>query len=315
LVIILAFFQPEGIKMWFKNLRLYRMLQPFNLSEEELDAALQEKPFRKCGSLEPSSLGWDSPLGRQSEKLAHETGASIMVCVRQEEKLLPSAVVTELLEEKVAAIESAEGRPVGKRERTGMKEEIIHDLLPRALGRSSRTFAMIDRTSGWILVDAASANKAEKLISLLRETLGSLPVKPLEVNTAPAAILTEWVRDPVRHTDFRLLDSCELTDTDGDGGVVRCKGQDLASEEIQGHLDAGKQVTKLTLEWDERLAFSLESDLAIKRLKFLDLLQEQAADVATEDEIARFDVTFSLMSLELRRLIPRLLELFGGVAE
>ena len=301
--------------MWFKNLRVYRLLQPFILSETDLDAALREKAFRKCGSLELSTLGWDSPLGRQSEKLAHEVNGSLMICARQEEKLLPSAVVNELLEEKVATIESEEGRPVGRRERTGMKDDIIHELLPKAFSRSLRLFAMIDRVSGWILVDAASAGKAEKLISLLRETLGSLPVKPLETAVAPAAVLTEWVRQPASHVDFRLLDSCELQDGEGEGGQVRCKGQDLASDEIQGHLDAGKQVTRLSLEWDERLAFSLEADLAIKRLKFLDLLQEQAADVATEDDLARFDVTFSLMSLEFRRLMPRLLDLFGGVAE
>jgi recombination associated protein RdgC len=57
----------------------------------------------------------------------------------------------------------------------------------------------------------------------------------------------------------------------------------------------------------------LEADLAIKRIKFLDILQEQLADVETEDEAARFDLSFSLMSLEFRRLIPRLLQLFGGL--
>ena len=45
----------------------------------------------------------------------------------------------------------------------------------------------------------------------------------------------------------------------------------------------------------------------------IEALQEQLADVETEDEAARFDLSFSLMSLEFRRLIPRLLQLFGGL--
>jgi recombination associated protein RdgC len=61
------------------------------------------------------------------------------------------------------------------------------------------------------------------------------------------------------------------------------------------------------------LAFVLGDDLSIKRLKFLDVILEEAAEA--EDAATRFDVDFSLMGLELRRFIERLVETFGGVAE
>ncbi|MEN8166623.1 MAG: recombination-associated protein RdgC [Pseudomonadota bacterium] len=299
--------------MWFKNLRLYRLLKPFNLSEDELTERLRARAFRHCGSHEPTSMGWTSPLGRGSEGLAHEVGGCVMICVRQEDKLLPAAVINETLEEKVEVMETEEARKLSRRERSELREEIIHQLLPKAFARSSRTFAMVDRQSGWILVDASSASKAEALVSLLRETLGSLPVRPFEVTTAPAAVFTEWLGQPAKFNDFVLLDSCELRDSVDEGAVIRCKGQDLAAGEIQAHLSAGKQVVKLAVEWDERISCSLEADLSIKRIKFLDIIQEEAADAQTEDEIARFDVAFSLMSLEFRRLIPRILQLFGGM--
>jgi recombination associated protein RdgC len=85
--------------------------------------------------------------------------------------------------------------------------------------------------------------------------------------------------------------------------------------EIQAHLDAGKQVVQLALEWDGRIAFVLSEDLALKRLKFLDIIQEEAADTEAEDAAARFDVDFSLMSLELGRFVPKLVEAFGGLGE
>lgn len=299
--------------MWFKNLRLYRLLNPFEITEDDLDGLLQARVFRPCGTHEPSSLGWASPLGRSSERLVHEVGGCVMICARQEDKLLPAAVVSEVLEEKIEAIETAEARKLSRKERMDLRDEIIHQLLPKAFARSFRTFALIDRPSGWILVDAASTNRAESLITLLRESLGSLPVRPFETAVAPAAILTEWVTQPARHADFVLLDSCELRDSTEEGGVIRCSGEDLTSSEIQAHLAAGKQVVKLAVQWDERISCVLEADLAIKRIKFLDILQEQMADVETEDEVARFDLSFSLMSLEFRRLVPRLLELFGGL--
>jgi recombination associated protein RdgC len=298
--------------MWFKNLRLYLLQQPFNLTAEMLETRLQQKRFQPCGSHDVSSYGWYEPLGRQGEALVHELLGCQMICARQEEKLLPPAVVNEIVDDKAAAPETEAGRKLGRKERSELKEEVFQQLLPKAFSRFSRQFAMIDKQQGWILVDAASANKAEALISLLRETLGSLPVKPLEVRLAPSFVMTEWLRQPNRHAGFELLDSCELKERTEEPGVVRCKGQDLTAEEMIAHLDAGKDVVKLAVSWDERLSFQIESDMSIKRLRFLDLIQDEAADYQTENAADAFDAHFSLMLLEFRRLIPRLLELFGG---
>jgi recombination associated protein RdgC len=299
--------------MWFKNLRLYRLLKTFEMTEDELDERLGSQAFRPCGSHDVSSLGWTSPLGRSSQRLVHELGGCIMLCARQEDKLLPSAVINEALEERLETLEAEEARKPSRKERTQLRDDITHQLLPKAFAKSTRTFALIDTQNGWILVDASSANRAESVIMLLRETLGSLPVRPFETVVAPAAVMTEWVAKPATQADFELLDSCELRDSPEVGGVIRCVGEDLTADEIQAHLAAGKQVVKLALQWDERISCVLEADLAIKRIKFLDILQEQLADVETEDEAARFDLSFSLMSLEFRRLIPRILQLCGGL--
>jgi recombination associated protein RdgC len=298
--------------MWFKNLRLYTLQHPFNLSAEELEQRLQQKRFQPCGSHDPQACGWYEPLGRQGESLVHELIGCQMICLRHEEKLLPPAVLNEIVDDKAAVLEEEAGRKLGRKERSELREEVFHQLLPKAFSRFSRQFAMIDKQQGWILVDAASANKAEALISLLRETLGSLPVKPLEVKLAPSFVMTEWLRQPDRHEGFELLDSCELQERTEDPGVLRCRGQDLTAEEMIAHLDAGKDVVKLAVAWEERLSCVIESDMSLKRLRFLDLIQEEAADYQTEHMADAFDGQFSLMTLEFRRFIPRLLEVFGG---
>jgi recombination associated protein RdgC len=298
--------------MWFKNLRLYTLQQPFNLTAEALDNRLQQKRFQPCGSHDPLAYGWYEPLGRQGESLVHELIGCQMVCARQEEKLLPPAVVNEIVDDKAAVLEEEAGRKLGRKERTELKDEVFQQLLPKAFSRFTCQYAMIDKQQGWILVDAASANKADALISFLRETLGSLPVKPLEVKLAPSFVMTEWLRQPNRHQDFELLDSCELQERSEDPGVLRCRGQDLTAEEMIAHLDAGKDVVKLAVSWEERLSCTIESDMSLKRLRFLDLIQEEAADYQTGSMADAFDGQFSLMTLEFRRFIPRLLELFGG---
>lgn len=301
--------------MWFKNLQIFRLLTPFEMSPETLHEQLLVRAAKSCGSLEPTSFGWQPPLGRGAELLTHAVNGCIMICARREERLLPSSVVRELLDEKVVSIEEAEGRKVRRKEREEIKDELIHDLLPRAFVKSSHHYAYIDTEQNWLVVDASSSKRAEELVSLLRETLGTLPAKPLEVAQSPASIMTAWLNGSLPSAEFLVQDECELRDTVEEGGIIRCKRQDLEGDELRIHLEAGKQVVKLALEWGERLGFVLCDDMSIKRLKFLDLILEEAASAEAEDAATRFDVDFALMSLELRRFIAHLVETFGGLAE
>ncbi|MBF0256386.1 MAG: recombination-associated protein RdgC [Gammaproteobacteria bacterium] len=300
--------------MWFKNLQIHQLLAPLGLSPEELHQRLEQAAFRPCGSLEPETLGWDRPLGRDGDLLTHAASGCIMLCATRQERLLPSSVVREELDERVAALEDKEGRKIGRKQKLQMRDELIVDLMPKAFVRSSRTYAYIDEANGWIIVDSASTKRAEELLSLLRETLGSLKTRPLAVRDAPASVFTHWVSSEAP-ADFLMQEECELREPSEEGGIIRCRRQALDSDEIASHLAAGKQVVRLAVEWQERLGCVLADDLLVRRLKFLDLVQDQVSDANPEDAIARFDVDFAIMVGELRQFIPRLLEIFGGLAE
>ena len=60
------------------------------------------------------------------------------------------------------------------------------------------------------------------------------------------------------------------------------------------------------------MSFVVDEELALRRLKFGDTLQEQLEAVDSDDAVARFDTAFTLMTLELSRLIPGLLDALGG---
>ncbi len=298
--------------MWFKNLKIYRFSTSFSINPDQLDSQLAEKAFKPCGSTQASSFGWVSPLGNEGQQLHHTIGKTTMICARHEEKILPASVINELLEEKLDAIQAESGRrPVGKYKQS-IKDDLILELMPKAFSKSRKSCAYMDLTRQFLIVDAASNNKAEELLQLLRQCLGSLPVVPLKTRTPPAILMTQWLKGESQADDFLIKDECELRETDDEGAIIRCRRQDLSSKEIQIHLDAGKEVTKLAINWKDQLDCILQDDLAIKRLKFADEILEQAADEGAEDPASRFDADFNLMSGELARFIPRLIEVLGG---
>ncbi|MGY6275992.1 recombination-associated protein RdgC [Methylomonas sp. MgM2] len=298
--------------MWFKNLAVYRFTEPFTLTADALLQKLQLQPFRPCEAHAEFSFGWTSPLGKYSDALVHANNGFFMVCGKKEEKVIPASVINEMLQEKVENIEEREARKVTGKERTRLKDELIFELLPRAFSFSRKTYAYIDSQRGWLVVDAASPKKAEDLLSLLRKCLGSLPVVPIGASVKASPIMTDWLLHHNSPDDILIEDECELRSPEDEGAIIRCKRHDLALPEIKNHLDNGKQVIKLAVTWADRLSCVLDENLLVKRLKFLDLIQEQAAEIETFDDAEQFDADFSIMSAELAQFLPRLLELFNA---
>lgn len=299
--------------MWFRNLLVYRLTQDLPFDAQALETALAAKPARPCASQELSTYGFIAPFGKgEDAPLVHVSQDFMLIAARKEDRILPGSVVRDALKEKVDEIEAEQMRKVYKKERDQIKDEIIQAFLPRAFIRRSATFAAIAPKLGLILVNAASPKRAEDLLSTLREAIGSLPVRPLTVKVAPTATMTEWVKTQQAAEHFTVLDECELRDTQEDGGIVRCKRQDLTSEEIQLHLSAGKQVTQLSLAWQDKLSFVLDDKTIIKRLRFEDLLQDQAEQDGGDDALGQQDASFTLMMLTFAEFLPQLFEALGG---
>ncbi len=300
--------------MWFRNLQLYRLGRPFDVAPEVFAEQLNADVFKGCSSMDMLTYGWAPPLGRHSQQLVHAASGYLMVCLRKEEKIIPASVVRQLLDDKVAGIEAAEAREIYRREKLRLKEEIIVDLLPRALTRISNQFAYIDVRNQLLIVDSASPARAEALIGQLRSTLGRFPATPLKTSRSLSGLMTHWLGEGRTPRGFEFGHECELKHPNPDGGIVSCKKQDLESGEIQSHIKQGKQVVKLALQWQERLSCVLHEDLSIKRLHFEDIVRDAESDTEADDPVSRFDLDFSLMALELAAFIPALLEALGGEA-
>lgn len=297
--------------MWFKNLYLLRLNADFTITPEELHEALESKPFLGCGKELREASGWVSPLGRHSEQLVHAANGYMLLTLAHQEKMLPASVIREELDTTVAEIEEKEGRKVGKREKQDLRDEIEFELLPQAFTRTKKTDAWLDLQNGWMIINTSSSTQGERLTHLLRSTLGSLPVTPPKTDVSPGTLMTQWLAEEGSlPTPFALGEDCELRGQGDEQSVAVFKRHELTTEEVQTNLANGKLVSKLALVWDEKISFMLSDDLAIRRVRFLDVLEDSLKDADPQSHAEKLDIEFSLMTGEVTRLLADLMRCF-----
>jgi recombination associated protein RdgC len=299
------------MSMFFRNLTLFRFPVANAAKLGRLEQRLAEHVLRPCGPLELSTRGFVSPFGRGEAALTHGVGPYTLVALGGEDKLLPGSVINQALAEKCGAIERKRGKPPGARERRKLKDEVITELMPRALCRPSRTQAYLDTTTGWLVVDSASTKVGEGVCSKLREALGSFPMMQAEAEESPRAVMTEWLITGMLPKGFTLGDEALLRDPADEGALIRARRQELSSDEIREHLKAGKQVTELALVFAERVRFTLDENLKVRKFKLLDIATESLESGDRESANAELDARFALMTGEVTLLLERLEAVFG----
>jgi recombination associated protein RdgC len=288
--------------MFFRNLTFFRFPPALKKAFTTIEESLAECALKPVGPLEQMSRGFVSPFGRDQLALSHAVGPALWLTLGGEDRLLPSAVVNDEVGKKLAEIEAKDGRRLGGRARKQLKEDVVHELLPRAFVRPSRLNAAIDLDLGFVAVDTSSRKSAEGFVTELRHALGSFPALPLNAEVSPRAVLTGWIAGEELPTGFALGDECEMKDPVDGGAVVKCQRQELLGDEIRKHLDSGKQVSRLALVFDDHVSFVLGEDLVVRKLKFLDGAVDQLENTEQDSLNAELDARFALQSAELSRL-------------
>lgn len=296
---------------WFKNVMIYRLTSPLALESSQLESQLLETKFTPCTQHDSSKFGWSQPL-KGSELHHFAQGKQILLVSHKEDKLLPANVVKQETENRIAELEEKEQRKLKKTEKQAIKDDVMAMLLPRAFSKHQFTALWLDLEQQLIYVDSASSKRAEDSLALLRKTLGSLPVVPLSFMQPPSEVMTNWLAKNHTPAWLTLLEEAEFKAFETES-ILRCKRQDLESEEISGHLLAGKYVTKLALDWENHFSLVLNEDGTFSRLKFADDVREKNDDILKEDVAQRFDADFLLMTEELRLFTQKIAEEFGGI--
>ena len=148
-------------------------------------------------------------------------------------------------------------------------------MLPRAFTKNQQTYAFISVKDNLLVVDSASAPRAEEVVNLLRDSLDSFPVALPQVRTSPTEIMTRWLRDKAPGEHFSLLEDVVLHNPLDSSNVVRCASQDLTSDEIAATSKRAKR-SRAWVSLESGIHCIIHDDLSIKRLQFEAIEEEQS---------------------------------------
>ena len=295
--------------MWFRNLIIYSVPRGWDLAPEALAALLAPQAFAPGTSLEESTIGWVPPR-EGDDSLVFTINQQMLLTLRQEKKLLPAKVVTQVLKQRAEQIEAEDGFKPGRKRLKELKEQIRDELLPRAFSLASDMRVWIDPVGGWLVIDSTSAARAGEVFSLLVKAIDRLPARPLKVAGSVAGEMTAWLSTGEAPAGFTVDQDAELRARDGKA-TVRFANQSMDLEDVARHTRAGKQCTRLALTWADRISFVLTDKLEIKRVRALDVLKEAAAS-AEGDAAERFASDAMLMTGELSKLLADVVDCLGG---
>ena len=302
-------FLKKGLDMWFKQVTPFRL--PELPEKRYLDESLGNSWFTEPQGLDWFSEGFTHP-NAFTDLAVFEAQKTMLIALKREEKVLPSAAIKHKLDEQIIKIQAHEGRNVGRKEKQELREAIIDDLLPKSLIKSSRTYGLF--AGEWLFVDTANRRKAENLLTKLREALGGLPAQQPLTRQSPSALMTNWLLQGEAQGRFMLDFDVTLVGAGDVAPKVKISRKDLTAEDVVQHAKNGMKVTELGLIWNDRVAFILTQDLTLKRIQWLDVVQEEAEGSCDDAESMAY-ATQLLMEAALSAIIGELVDLLGGWQE
>ncbi len=296
----------------FKNALVYRIDQWEPPTQSDIERRLEAARFAECAPSQPEAAGWVEPRGEKHGALLESVGGQLILQLCTEQKPVPSGVVKQQLEARLDRIEADTGRrPKGKAKRE-LKEQIVHDLLPRAFPKRSSTLVWLDLQARLVLIGVTSAKKADAVVTRLVDLFGGLRLAPLQTALSPATAMAGWLSEKEAPRGFSIDRECELKQPDSEKAAVRYARHTLDIDEVGEHIKQGKLPTQLAMTWNGRVSFVLTDTLTLKKIKLLDVVLEGSGQ---GDADGGFDADVAITTGELRGLLPDLIDALGGPLE
>jgi len=289
----------------FKNLRIYT-LGIANIDVGVLTSGLPA--FVPAGASQEKSAGFVPPRHENAGPLAELIAGQLILEYRIETRSVPADEVRRKADEMVLHIEQQTGRKPGKKEIRDIREDAKMQLLPSAFSKFSSVKIWIDRSACMLYLDASNQSRADEVITALVNAVPSMTPRLLNTQQTPQSGMAQWLVEGEAVGAFQLERECELKSTGEDRAVVKYNHHSLDIDEIKDHIKQGKLPTKLALNWQGRVAFTLTESMVLKKVDYLGTVFDGRKDEKSDS----FDADVAIATGELSQLVPDLIEALGG---
>lgn len=291
----------------FKHASIYKITPDWFTGLEQIEAQLTKGAFVDCAPTQRQSSGWIPPR-EANGALAESVQAQLILKLRTDSRKVPGDTLKKRVDELAAQVENETGRKPGKKHRAELKEQAELELLPLAFVKTSTTLVWIDRVNRLLVIDTASASRAEDVVSCLVKALDGFAVSLVQTQHSPTTAMTGWLHSGEPPACFTVDRECELRSLDEMKSVIRYSRLTLDTDEVKAHITSGKVARRLAMTWEGRLSFVLTDNCVLRKLAFLAVVFEGGKQEGAD----AFDADVAIMTGELERLIPDLIDALGG---
>lgn len=281
------------------------------ITPESIDACVQRRVFAPLTQLDLVTRGFVPPVDG-TESMVRRTQNIIEVCIREDQKVIPSSFVKEELKKEVEKFSAAHGFTPGKKTIRDIRNYVITEIAAKALFKTKYIRAVFDFDQNILIIDQSSANKSNDIAQLLLRHIGPDAVIRLwKTATTPTTRFNQWILDHVDLPSDLYIDNKALF-KDYDGGTVRINKEDVTREEIKNLVETGRLCNELALTIDQVISFVLTNDLIVKKIDYLPIKDDSRVEMS-EEELHDADTLISVHSI--RQIFEIMNEAMGGLSK
>lgn len=292
-----------------KNAIVYKAELP---QAKALEQHLAESKFVEAGSLDWKAAGF-VPIKETGELVSTFEGG-LAFAVRYDTRILPASVIRMETDKRIQRIEEQELRRVGRKESLLVRDEVIGELLPKALMKTAIVTCFYDQARQYLIVPVSSKQLADVATSLLIHAVGSVKTTTINVSDVKLGLTTklqQWLEHAEGEpfgSDFTPAGRAKLVLT----GEERKQSVAIDMSDLENAraaiLDAivkGFKVAELGMAFQSKTGLRLTADFQLRGLSF----EYEPADVEDMHELWQHKACIQV--LEVGHIIDGLCDLLG----
>lgn len=246
-----------------KAVSLYKLTNTQQTLASITEEAISQFSFKPCGSTDTHRIGFSET--EIDSLFVTQLPNKIVLSVTEQYKKPKKYSVQTLVEQQKIIFEADSGVPANKKLIKQWTLEATESLLPTTEPDEPKTYTVVIRNDGLVMVEA-SYKKAEDILSLLRKTIGSLPVVPVETEIPVGDFLDSLVTakssDKITLGNKGVFLTSEgLSHTLSKGSLYDSSAKELVEDE-------GAMTSLLSVNYDGVVDFTIKDDLSLSGIKF-----------------------------------------------